>query len=398
MARFAEISFIVLLFFFVSSVLTDDLIHSYSSSIAPFQELKHAVTVVNIEVPVRVFRKGRFENALTIEDFEVFEDGKPQLIEAVYLVKKTMIDKGQGPARSTIKPKIGRRHFVLIFEMDEYLPELSGVIDFFFKEVLEIGETVWIITPLENIQLKKEALAIMPRAKISDQMKARLKKDIREAFIPLHSLIEDVKMWTILMSEAGENASAMSRSRDLIIERIVNWKTIDESQFDALSDALKKIEGQKHVFFFYQKEEILLPSSDPIFSGNTLRREFYDHDRIHRAFADPSITFHFLHLLKTRTDAHDVSIRERDQFKVVEIGGGGFFDAFKEIAVTTGGWTESSANPEFAFKKTVEAAENYYLLYYKPTEYRADGRYKEIKVKIKGGGYDVSHRSGYIAK
>jgi hypothetical protein len=398
MARFAEISFIVLLLFFVSSVLADDLIHSYSSSTAPFQELKHAVTVVNIEVPVRVFRKGRFENALTIEDFEVFEDGKPQLIEAVYLVKKTMIDKGQGPARSTFKPKIGRRHFVLIFEMDEYLPELSGVIDFFFKEVLEIGETVWIITPLDNIQLKKEALAIMPRAKIADQMKARLKKDIREAFIPLHGLIEDVKMWTILMSEAGENASAMSRSRDLIIERIVNWKTIDESQFDALSDALKKIEGQKHVFFFYQKEEILLPSSDPIFSGNTLRREFYDHDRIHRAFADPSITFHFLHLLKTRTDAHDVSIRERDQYKVVEIGGGGFFDAFKEIAVTTGGWTESSANPEFAFKKIVEAAENYYLLYYKPKEYRADGRYKEIRVKIKGGGYDVSHRSGYIAK
>ena len=54
---------------------------------AAAQELQHEVTTLNIEVPVRVFAEGRFVDDLTIRDFEVYEDGKPQKIEAVYLVR-----------------------------------------------------------------------------------------------------------------------------------------------------------------------------------------------------------------------------------------------------------------------------------------------------------------------
>jgi hypothetical protein len=37
--------------------------------------------VVNIEVPVQVFNKGKFVENLEIRDFEVFEDGIPQKVE-----------------------------------------------------------------------------------------------------------------------------------------------------------------------------------------------------------------------------------------------------------------------------------------------------------------------------
>jgi len=63
----------------------------------------------------------------------------------------------------------------------------------------------------------------------------------------------------------------------------------------------------------------------------------------------------------------------------------------------SGGITESSANALAAFKKTVTASENYYLLYYVPSEYKADGKFKEIKVTVRGKHYQVSNRSGYIA-
>ncbi len=59
--------------------------------------------------------------------------------------------------------------------------------------------------------------------------------------------------------------------------------------------------------------------------------------------------------------------------------------------------TISSRQPEFSFKQAMEASENYYLIYYKPKDYKSDGKFKKIKVKIKGKNYRVLHRAGYIA-
>ena len=47
---------------------------------------RHESVVVNIEVPVRVLRKDAFVDGLTLADFEVFENGVSQKVEAVYLM------------------------------------------------------------------------------------------------------------------------------------------------------------------------------------------------------------------------------------------------------------------------------------------------------------------------
>jgi hypothetical protein len=67
------------------------------------------------------------------------------------------------------------------------------------------------------------------------------------------------------------------------------------------------------------------------------------------------------------------------------------------VARATGGLIESSANAEFSMKKAVKASENYYLLYYRPSEYKRDGKFKNIRVKVKTGSFRVTFRSGYIA-
>jgi hypothetical protein len=48
-------------------------------------------------------------------------------------------------------------------------------------------------------------------------------------------------------------------------------------------------------------------------------------------------------------------------------------------------------------RSAVAASENYYLLYYTPRDYRADGSFRSIKVRVKGADYRTSHRQGYIA-
>ena len=48
-------------------------------------------------------------------------------------------------------------------------------------------------------------------------------------------------------------------------------------------------------------------------------------------------------------------------------------------------------------ERAVEASENYYLLYYAPRRYAGDGKFKTIKVKVKGKGFRVVHRLGYFS-
>lgn len=67
------------------------------------------------------------------------------------------------------------------------------------------------------------------------------------------------------------------------------------------------------------------------------------------------------------------------------------------MARATGGYFDTSANFESLMKSAAAALENYYLLYYTSVGYKADGAFHDLKVKVKGGGYRITHRSGYIA-
>ena len=72
-------------------------------------------------------------------------------------------------------------------------------------------------------------------------------------------------------------------------------------------------------------------------------------------------------------------------------------NVFNETAESTGGITDSSANIAASFERASDASDNYYLLYYMPREYRADGKFRKIKVRVKDKNFRITHRSGYIA-
>ena len=67
------------------------------------------------------------------------------------------------------------------------------------------------------------------------------------------------------------------------------------------------------------------------------------------------------------------------------------------MASATGGFIDSSSDPSSLLQKALEASENYYLLYYTPKNYKSDGTFKEIKVRLKNKDYRITHRAGYFA-
>ncbi|MFA9452513.1 MAG: hypothetical protein ACERK6_01250 [Candidatus Aminicenantaceae bacterium] len=45
----------------------------------------------------------------------------------------------------------------------------------------------------------------------------------------------------------------------------------------------------------------------------------------------------------------------------------------------------------------LQAIEAVYLLYYTPKDYASDGKFRNIRVEVKGKKYKVLHRAGYLA-
>jgi hypothetical protein len=72
------------------------------------------------------------------------------------------------------------------------------------------------------------------------------------------------------------------------------------------------------------------------------------------------------------------------------------FRASADIAAATGGTVDTSQNPAAAFKNTLRAADEYYLLYFTPTPEAAGGAFHPLSIKVKGKNYKVVHRMGYI--
>ena len=89
-------------------------------------KIQNEALVVSIEVPVRVFKNGKFVDNLSIDDFLVYENGIPQKIKSLYLITKTNISRRELKTGS-FNPKVASRHYVLVFEVVEYMPEIGLV-------------------------------------------------------------------------------------------------------------------------------------------------------------------------------------------------------------------------------------------------------------------------------
>ncbi len=191
------------------------------------------------------------------------------------------------------------------------------------------------------------------------------------------------------------------------INRVENLRSVDQLQLLDSAKFLKEKEGQKYVFLFYQREFIprldpnILSKAQSMYQDNfslqhTLanlqdfftRDITFDADRIKKAYADASVSIHFLFFSKPAELTFGIRMEEESN---------DIYGAFKEMAQATGGFVDSSANPEYLFKQAVNVAESYYLLYYSPKNYQQDGKFKNIEIRIKGDKYKVTHRAGYFA-
>ncbi len=395
---------------------------------AAAQTIQHETKTVNIEIPVRVFKGAAFVDTLRLDDFEVWDNGKPQKLEAVYLVKKSNIERREEDKAFT--PRTAR-HFTLIFEMSEFDPRLDEGLEFFMNNVLIPGDDLVVVTPMKTYRMRAEASFGQERSQTLKRLVGLVRHDILIGNSEYRALLEDLKAIARSLAASitgGGETSSGNVSRDALAnegkfsggsfeEQLQNFasclsrfealRQVDEKKFLELARFLKTVEGQKDIFLFYQRE--FVPNLDPKIMNQFLglynnkvdvvlnvmnlfdlsrRDTTFDVGAVKRAFSDSSTAIHFLFLTSQAEAAPGIVMEERTE---------DVFEPFREMARATGGFSEVSSNFEFIMKSAAAALESYYLLYYTPADYKADGSFHDIKVKVKSGGYRLAHRSGYVA-
>jgi len=393
------------------------------------QEITHETLVINIEIPVRVFKGSNFIDNLTIDDFDVYEDGKLQRLEAVYLIKKKNIERKE--EKRKFSPDISRT-FYLFFEIVGYTPRLRDALDYFVQNVLAPGDTLFIVTPIKTYEMHSEALELKSKAEIVEELNGLLRKDAMIGSMDYRSSINELTRLTrafsaSLVSEDDESRrliqdfpseyhgmdpttllETLVTNYRKVLEKLESLKYIDQSKLLDFAESLKNKDGKTYVFLFYERE--FIPKIEPTFLARIVslfqsdqhivqgladifqsytRQITFDIDRIKQAYADASTSIHFMFFTKPAEHIPEIRFEEHSE---------NIYAAFREISKATGGITESSASPDFLFKQVADASENYYLLYYTPSNYKKDGQFKNIKVKVKNADYRVIHRAGYFAK
>ncbi len=391
------------------------------------QEIQEESFVVNIEVPVRVFKGDTFVGDLNIDDFEVLEDGIPQKIEAVYLINKRNVERSEEKRRFTPET---RRNFYLFFEITEFDPRIEQAIDYFIQNVIVPSDNLVIVTPMKTYRMKSKTFEIMPKNKVIKQLVEIIRKDTLVGSSEYKSIIDDIAAVASSLSAAlnpttggeseitalDDSGSDITRGLSLeeqiemysvLLSKLDSIRTVDQKKLLSFTEYLKDSVGQKYVFMFYQKE--FIPQIEPRILDQTIsilndrpdivhklteimsfyRREVtFDVAKVEQAYADSSIAIHFLYLTNPPREKYGVHFEEHSE---------DIFSAFRQMSNATGGFSESSMNPDFLMRKAVEASENYYLLYYSPSEYKSDGKFKQIEVRVKRAGHQVSYRAGYFA-
>ena len=384
---------------------------------------QHQVTVINVGVTARVLEKNQLVRDLTIDDFELYEDGVLQKIEAMYLIKKTSVEKEE--ASRKFYPALNR-HFYLLFQVIDYNPKLEEAVDYFIHTVIQPGDTLDIWTPVKKYNLSSKALQTLPKETIAEEMKKIIRKDTQVGSSYYRELMRDLqRLVRAISSQAGgtgpaitemetDSASSMFGLEILLpryretLAKMEDLRLFDENNLIQFANILKRQEGENFVFYFYQREYrpelntsitnrlLSIYQDDPNIMGLVQelfqayhRTIKFDAEKIRKALADSQVLFNFLFINKIPQTISGIHMREQSE---------DIFKVLSEAAKATGGHVDTSQNPGSAFKNALNRSDDYYLLYYSPKNYVRDGQFKSIEVKVKDTKYKVFHRLGYFAK
>lgn len=387
------------------------------------QRPEEQVTVIAVEVPVRVLQKGQIVRNLTKEDFEIFANGLKQEITGFEIRSRT-ISKNLSRAEMRTEPE--KRVFLLIFNIFDYNETISEAIDHFFENYFSPGDQLIILTEnrIFNIERGKKASEVASSLKdtlkrfklISNQSTYNAYRDLRiEADRLLNALRGDARNlnlpWDRAILQFYENYQRVWGDYRR------QYLTPDVELYRSIIKRVKQLEGEKWAICFQQRDlfpklknesplevEIRNQIGSAVDPTEQVRARLvqtkqgelsrmFDFSEIFPAqtlsdlFLEANITFHLI-LMKSQRRLLEKDFELREVAKDYE-------NCFKEISTSTGGHSVFSNKVVEAVEEASQTEDYYYLLVYNP---KTDVLDKEIKidVNVSQEGADVIHLKRFV--
>ena len=377
-----------------------------------------------IEVDVRVFDPdGRFVTDLTKDDFEVVEQGTPQRIDAMYLVRGARSDlpaaaeaAGSRHSASREGGKVGPtgipaapQTWVFFFDLNHLTPgggfdRARKAVEEFIAKRFKEGDIAGVVAGDKMVNnrltsVRQELLDAVKQVKPRNDSRTRM----MELLMEWPRLLNQEEAIRIARneSEAIQRASARACAEDPLQCRIADLAVREKGQklageihgatfaslnaINVLSSGLAKIPGPKTVVliadgFEVQDIETTLRSVVGQTARAGARVYAIDVRGTNRSgAADPQ-------QMQVTDEAGPVS-RFDDMA-----------DGPNSLAVDTGGMMiRNENNLGRALDRIADDAGTYYVLAYQPANSTFDGKYRPIEVKVKRPGVRVRARRGYLA-
>jgi len=377
------------------------------------ERLQEEITVIAVEVPVRIIHKGQVVKGLIKENFEIYENGVKQEITSFKIISRKM-----SAHQEEAKGKKKKRLFILIFNVFDYNKAVEEGIDYFFQNVFRKEDRLFILTEnrIINIEIGKDlSTTVHNLNKTLKEYKLISSQSTLQALKNLN--YEAEKLLNALM---GEGISISSPSQALLryfdnyqriwLEYKKKYITPDVDRYRSLINRMKMFEGEKWAICFQQREifprlksagrldnEIRnwlssqVDSQDQVWSQLIqtkqveLQRSFdisesFPSDTLRDLFIEANATFHLILLKSFRyVLSQDFELMEVSQH---------YEDCLKKICSSTGGSYRFSNKVSEALQEAADSEDYYYLLVYSPKEDQPENE-REIEVKVKKSGADI---------
>jgi hypothetical protein len=387
------------------------------------QRPEEQVTVIAVEVPVRVLQKGQVVKNLTKEDFEIFANGIKQEITGFEVRSRTI---SKDLSQVEMKTKQNKRLFLLIFNIFDYADTVGEAIDHFFEQFFSPGDQLIILTEnrIFNIERGKNTSQVASDLKdtlkrfklISNQNTYKAYRDLR---------VEADRLLRALRGDARNLALPWDRA---VLQFYENYQRVwgdyrrqyltpDVELYQSVIKRVKQLEGEKWAICFQQRDLFpMLKNQGPLdveirnqigaavdpteqvkarlvqARQSELSRMFdlyqiFPAQTLSDLFLEANITFHLIMMKSKR------SLIEKD-FELREVAQD-YENCFREISASTGGHSVFSNKIVEAMEEASQTEDYYYLLVYNP---KADVGDKEIKIDVNASpqGADVIHLKQFV--
>lgn len=363
----------------------------FSQQPAPQQEppvFRVQVDAVEIDAFV-TDAQGHPVTDLTIDDFEILEDGRPQAITSFSLVN-IPIERTERPLYSptAIEPDVhtnrGGEGRVYVIALDEVRPDLALRTRHFLRRFIE----------QQFAANDMAAIVYVGRGRASDAQdftgNRRLLLNAIEKFSG--GFPQEALPAAGATPDAADSLAAASQTR------ATEGDALSRARMRSLKELLEfmgRLRGRRKAMLYVTEQ---LGDVYGVLDYNGGAR---------------SLAFDDLHAAMTAATRGNVSIYPIDPRGLSPDGGLGADDAaptpdvtaglgrlqeMRALAEATGGFAVVNSNSfDQAFERIVRENSTYYVLGFTSTNDRRDGRYRRLQVRIRRPGLQVRARDGYVA-